>query len=93
LLAYIRENDPFINSIFVNYGWALTVHKALGSSFNETIINSYQGESKGINNAAYYRWLYTAIATTGNLVSIINPQEIDPLMNCEFEDATSGLVK
>jgi hypothetical protein len=90
LLAYIRENDPFINSIFVNYGWALTVHKALGSSFNETIINSYQGESKGINNAAYYRWLYTAIATTGNLVSIINPQEINPLMNCEFEDATSG---
>lgn len=86
LLAYIRENDPFINAIFVNYGWALTVHKALGSSFNETIINSYQGESKGINNAAYFRWLYTSIATTENLVSIINPQKINPLMNCEFED-------
>lgn len=86
LLAYIRENDPFINAIFVNYGWALTVHKALGSSFNETIINSYQGESKGINNAAYFRWLYTSIATTENLVSIINPQKIYPLMNCEFED-------
>lgn len=86
LLAYIRENDPFINAIFVNYGWALTVHKALGSSFDETIINSYQGESKGINNAAYFRWLYTSIATTENLVSIINPQKINPLMNCEFED-------
>lgn len=90
LLAYIRENDPFVNAVFLNYGWALTVHKALGSSFNETIINSYQGESKGINNAEYFRWLYTSIATTENLVSIINPQEINPLMNCEFEDASNG---
>ncbi|MBP2281726.1 hypothetical protein H4V97_000044 [Flavobacterium sp. CG_23.5] len=90
LLAYIRENDPFVNAVFLNYGWALTVHKALGSSFNETIINSYQGESKGINNAEYFRWLYTSIATTENLVSIINPQEINPLMNCEFEDSSNG---
>jgi hypothetical protein len=90
LLAYIRENDPFVNAVFLNYGWALTVHKALGSSFNETIINSYQGESKGINNAEYFRWLYTSVATTENLVSIINPQEINPLMNCEFEDSANG---
>ena len=90
LLAYIRENNPFVNAVFLNYGWALTVHKALGSSFNETIINSYQGESKGINNAEYFRWLYTSIATTENLVSIINPQEINPLMNCEFEDSSNG---
>jgi hypothetical protein len=90
LLAYIRENDPFVNAVFLNYGWALTVHKALGSSFNETIINSYQGEGKGINNAEYFRWLYTSIATTENLVSIINPQEINPLMNCEFEDSANG---
>jgi hypothetical protein len=90
LLAYIRENDPFVNTVFLNYGWALTVHKALGSSFNETIINSYQGEGKGINNAEYFRWLYTSIATTENLVSIINPQEINPLMNCEFEDSDNS---
>jgi len=90
LLAYIRENDPFVNAVFLNYGWALTVHKALGSSFNETIINSYQGESKGINNAEYFRWLYTSVATTENLVSIINPQEINSLMNCEFEDSANG---
>lgn len=93
LLAYIRENDPFVNAVFLNYGWALTVHKALGSSFNETIINSYQGESKGINNAEYFRWLYTAIATTENFVSIINPQEINPLMNCEFEDSSNGFIE
>ena len=88
LLVYIRENDPFVNAVFLNYGWALTVHKALGSSFNETIINSYQGEGIGINNAEYFRWLYTSIATSENLVSIINPKEINPLMNCEFEDST-----
>lgn len=90
LLAYIRENDPFVNAVFLNYGWALTVHKALGSLFNETIINSYQGEGKGINNAEYFRWLYTSISTTENLVSIINPLEINPLMNCEFEDCATG---
>jgi len=91
LLAYIRENDPYVNAVFINYGWALTVHKALGSSFNETIINSYQGEGKGINNAEYFRWLYTSIATTENLASIINPQEINPLINCEFEDSVNGI--
>lgn len=98
LLAYIRENDPFVNAVLLNYGWALTVHKALGSSFNETIINSYQGEGKGINNAEYFRWLYTSIATTENLVSIINPQEINPFQECEFKDesnnnATNSLLK
>lgn len=82
----LREKDPLVNAVFINYGWALTVHKGLGSSFKETIVNSNQGESKGINNAEYFRWLYTAITTTENCVYVVNPKEINPFQNCEFKE-------
>lgn len=93
LLAYIRENDPLVNAVLLNYGWALTVHKGLGSAFNETIINANQGESKGINNAEYFRWLYTAITTTENAAYIVNPKEINPFQNCEFKDESNSTIQ
>ena len=90
LFSNLRETDPYINAVFVNYGWALTVHKTLGSSYSETIVNGYQGESRGINNSDYFRWLYSALSATSSVVSIINPQIIHPLMNCVFEDSTDS---
>jgi len=86
LLRVIRETDPFVNAAFVSYAWATTVHKAVGSSFDNVIINGFHGEDTGINNANYYRWLYSALSTAEKTVAIINPQEINPLANCEFED-------
>lgn len=85
----LREKDVLVNAVFMNYGWALTVHKGLGSSFKETIIDSNQGESKGINNAEYFRWLYTAITTTENFVHVVNPKEINPFQECEFKEETN----
>lgn len=89
----LREKDALVNAVLINYGWALTVHKGLGSSFNETIINTDQGESKGINNAEYFRWLYTAITTTENFSYIVNPKEINPFQNCEFKDESNSVIQ
>jgi hypothetical protein len=89
----LREKDALVNAVLINYGWALTVHKGLGSAFNETIINADQGESKGINNAEYFRWLYTAITTTGNVAYIVNPKEINPFINCEFKDESNSTIQ
>ena len=91
LLATLRNTDPLVNAVFVNYGWAITVHKALGSNFSETIVNAYQGENFGIHNDAYFRWLYTAVAATETKTYIINPQDINPLSKCVFEDTETVL--
>lgn len=88
----LREKDSLVNAVLINYGWALTVHKGLGSSFNEIIVNTDQGQSKGISNAEYFRWLYTAITTTENCVFVVNPKEINPFQNCEFKDESNSTI-
>src|SRR5206468_8256810 len=30
----IKNTDPFVNSVFAKYGWAITVHKAIASNYN-----------------------------------------------------------
>jgi hypothetical protein len=87
LLRDLRETDPQINSAFASYGWATTVHKAVGSTFQEVIVNAFQGEANGINNADYFRWLYSGISSTTNSCMIINPQPLNPVQHCEFEDS------
>jgi len=91
ILSNITQTDPFVNAAYVNYGWSLTVHKCIGSTFSNAIINAYQGESRGTTNADYYRWLYSGITTTSGLLRIANPQIINPLMEVHFEDTTTGI--
>lgn len=86
ILSSIKQTDPFVNAVYANYGWSLTVHKCVGSTFTNSIINVYQGEKRGLTNADYYRWLYSGITTTSKLVNIANPQTINPLMEVHFED-------
>lgn len=88
LLSNITQNDPFVNAGHVHYGWALTVHKCIGSSFSQAIINAYQGENRGITNAEFYRWLYSGITTTTNTLLVANPQIVHPLMDTQFEDTS-----
>ena len=92
LLSEITQNDPFVNAGHVSYGWALTVHKSIGSSFSQAIINAYQGENRGTTNADYYRWLYSGVTTVTNDLLVANPQIVHPLMDTHFEDASSPSV-
>jgi hypothetical protein len=85
-LILLLNSDPLVNAAYVQYGYAMTVHKALGASIKEILLNAYQGDGKGISNENYFRWLYTGLTCALNKVYIINPTEINPLMNCEFED-------
>lgn len=88
ILSNITQTDPFVNAVYANYGWSLTVHKCIGSTFTNAIINAYQGENRGTTNAEYYRWLYSGITTTSGILRLANPQIIHPLMEVHFEDTT-----
>jgi len=92
ILSIIKQTDPLVNAVYVNYGWSLTVHKCIGSTFTNAIINAYQGENRGATNAEYYRWLYSGTTTTTGILSVVNPQIIHPLMEVHFEDKTVSNV-
>lgn len=85
LFFQVKETDPFVNAVFVKYGWAITVHKAIGSTYNEIIIKGHRKENDGITNDSYFRWLYSGI-TAGKTVNITSPKTINPFMDCVFED-------
>ena len=85
IFFHIKDTDPFVNAVFVKYGWAITVHKAIGSHYNEVIIKGHRKENDGITNHSYFRWLYSGV-TAGKIVNITSPQTINPFMNCIFED-------
>lgn len=88
LFYQIKNSDPLVNAVYVNYGWAITVHKALVSEFDETIIKGCRKENDGITNGDYFRWLYSGV-TAGKIVNITSPQYINPFMYCVFEDNSS----
>lgn len=91
LFFQIKDSDPFVNAVFVKYGWAITVHKAIGSNYNEIIIKGHRKENDGITNDSYFRWLYSGV-TTGQIVNITSPQIINPFMDCVFEDSSANGV-
>jgi hypothetical protein len=91
LFFQIKDSDPFVNAVFVKYGWAITVHKAIGSNYNEIIIKGHRNENDGITNDSYFRWLYSGI-TTGKIVNITSPRRINPFMDCVFEDNSNSGV-
>lgn len=89
IFSHLRETDPFVNALFAKYGWAVTVHKALGSTYKEVIIKGHRRENDGISNDDYFRWLYSGISSS-DIVYINSPQRINPLMNCTFENSSSS---
>ncbi len=91
IFLHIKDSDPFVNAVFVKYGWAITVHKAIGSNYNEVIIKGHRKENDGITNDSYFRWLYSGV-TAGKTVNITSPQIINPFMNCVFEDNSTNDV-
>lgn len=91
LFFQIKNSDPFVNAVSVKYGWAITVHKAVGSTYNEIIIKGHRKENDGITNDSYFRWLYSGV-TAGKIVNITSPKIIHPFMDCVFEDISTTEV-
>jgi hypothetical protein len=82
----VTSHEPLLNAINATYGWCITVHKAVGSEFENIIFNVSQKENSGVNNSSYFRWLYSGITTACSKVYVSNPIEIGPFMDCHFED-------
>jgi hypothetical protein len=86
LMFQLRKMDPYINAALVNYGWAITVHKSVGSKFENVLFKALQLEDSGITNESYFRWLYTGLTASWKTIHVLNPQAIDPFINCHFTD-------
>lgn len=86
LMFQLRKMDPYINAALVNYGWAITVHKSVGSKFENVLFKALQLEDSGITNESYFRWLYTGLTASWKTIHVLNPQAINPFINCHFID-------
>ena len=86
IFLQLLKYDPLINAVYAHFGWALTVHKCIGSSFTNVILNANQGENRGVSNSDYFRWLYSAVSTASGKLLVANPQVIYPLKEVRFED-------
>jgi hypothetical protein len=86
LMFQLRKMDPYINAALVNFGWAITVHKSVGSKFENVLFKALQLEDSGITNESYFRWLYTGLTASWKTIHVLNPQAIDPFINCHFTD-------
>lgn len=53
----------------VDYGWAITVHKAQGSQFDTVAL--YVDRPEYINDDSYRQWLYTAVTRAKNNLIIL----------------------
>lgn len=87
-----RENDPLINVMYAKYAWAITVHKAVGSEFDNVILKGFRTENDGICNESYFRWLYSGLCVTAGVFHIAQPQYIHPFMNCTVSETDSGVT-
>lgn len=86
-----RENDPLINVLYAKYAWAITVHKAIGSKFDNVILKGFRTENDGICNESYFRWLYSGLSVAAGVFHIAQPQYIHPFMNCTVSETDSGV--
>lgn len=53
------HKDPYLNSLKVKFGYAVTCHKAQGGEWHTVFVDyKYHG---GYTNEAFFRWAYTAL--------------------------------
>ncbi len=66
----VKEN-PYFNALLVKYGYAVTAHKAQGGEWKNVFLDlgyvnkSYMGDN-------FYRWLYTAITRSSQMLYLVN---------------------
>ena len=62
-----KLSDPYLNFLHLNFGYAITCHRAQGSEFKNVFVDTYQGRQE---SEQYIRWLYTAITRTSDKLYI-----------------------
>lgn len=74
-IYYAKTKDPFLNCLWVKYGYALTCHKAQGSEWPWVVVVS-DGQHNG--NADFFRWYYTAVTRASERLFVVNEPHITP---------------
>ena len=74
------------NAAHIKFGWAMTVHKAMGSKWDEVFFNVEQGQNRGKSNKAYFKWLYSGIVTARERVNLINFEPLSPLSKVQISE-------
>lgn len=86
-----REGDPLVNVLYAKYAWAITVHKAVGSEFDNVLLKGFRTENDGVCNEAYFRWLYSALSVASDVFYIAQPQYVNPFMSCIVSETNSSV--
>ncbi|MDM1354652.1 ATP-dependent helicase [Myroides marinus] len=84
-------NDNFFNCFMIKYGYAVTCHKAQGGEWNNVFITwEHHGNfvneksSSGLSNSNFYRWAYTAITRSSNVLYNLNSPSFSPFNTMVF---------
>jgi len=92
------KNDAFFNSLMLQFGYAITCHKAQGGEWDNVIVFWDKGTTnaqnnvdklshKGKSNSDFYRWAYTAITRSSRFLYCIESPYFSPYSSMFFVDA------
>lgn len=73
------------NTSLLRYAWVLTTHYSSSYQFDNIILDMYNNQDS-YTNEGYFRWLYTALATSRNKIYIINHKKITPFLKIQISD-------
>ena len=94
LKLYRDSNSKYFqykNVAFLRFGWAMTVHRSMTYQFDHVIFNMNQGEGRGRNNDAFFRWIYTGLSRATEKIQLINYEPISPFDKIIFREDTLGV--
>ncbi|WP_431156746.1 NERD domain-containing protein [Winogradskyella poriferorum] len=88
----IKFHDKYINALNLNYGYALTVHKAQSYKWKNIFFN-LNPDGRGTSNKQYFKWVYSGIGCAIKRLFLINPPYITPYSKLEWRDNHNCTVK
>ena len=87
-LASIYESDPFMNSLWISYGYAITTHKAQGGEWENIIVDFGNQFSSSVN------WAYTSITRASKRVFLFEyPEKENSLKPLNYQNPILKIFK
>ncbi len=71
----ILRSDPYVNALQVKYAYAVTCHKAQGGQWRDVYVDMGYIPPEAYGNMDFYRWLYTAVTRSTEMLYMVNPAE------------------